>query len=261
MSKILTLYIDSKNRSLITDPTGQFIYNINFGSNTNMSYYIKSVSIPLSGYVSVYIPNNGSGEQTFQFSDISGVHTAAIPSGNYSGGGLASAIQTEMNSFGGLVYSVVYNIPQNTFTISASGTFQIAFTANNALYPYQSLGTVLGFRDQYYNPVNQPGAATWTSLYPANLSGPQNYSVRSRALTVGNNSVFDNNFDSVICTIPNNVAPFSILRWDNPNAVFEPLYKVNISQVDLQLIDDFGNTINLNGDDWCICVVLRAAQD
>lgn len=250
----VTLYINSKDREIKAQPSTNFIYRLfPLGMYNIESYYIKSVTIPLTNYVTVYPSTEGA--QHFIISDFFGDHTVVITSGNYTAQQLAALMQTEMNAAtGGAFFNVSYSTVTNKFVITTTGVFTIKFNENNALFPYQSLGSVIGFRDVDYNPLSISAGAE--APYEINLSGPLNYYIRSSALTVMTNSFFQGNKDNVICSVPNNGAPFTVLTFLNPAPIYEPLFNIKMSQLDLQLIDEYGNEPLLNAD-WTITISFK----
>lgn len=256
---LITLYINSKDRSNINDPSTNFLYNLfPLGINNCKSFFVKSVSIPLTNYVTVY-PSATGGAQTFELVNFLNTYTISIPTGNYTAQQLATTIQTELNTVATpTTFAVNYNTNTNIYTITSTLTGSFNFAVNNALYPYQSLGSTIGYRDNSHTPINISGNAV-AAPFEASLSGPLNYYVKSSALTTSTNSFFQTNKNSVISCIPNNATPFGVISYLNPAPYFEPLYSTRINQLDLSLVDEYGNNVILN-DDWTIAIAFNCDE-
>lgn len=256
---LVTLYINSKDRSNINDPSTNFLYNLfPLGISNCKSFFVKAASIPLTNYVTVYPATSGP-NQAFNITDTAGVHTIVVPSGNYTAQQLATTLQTEINAatFPN-TYSVTYNSNTNLYNISSSGTFTLTFTTNNALYPYQSIGSTMGFRNADHTPANFTGNSV-TAPFEASLSGPLNYYIKSSHLTVSTNSFFQGQKNTVIACVPNNASPFGVVSYINPAPYFEPLYSTRLFQFDLQLVDEYGNNVILN-DDWTVVIAFHCDE-
>jgi len=259
MTSYITLYVNSKDRTNVSDSPTNFKYDLNIGTLDNYNFIVKSACIPLSNYVSVYPPKDGTGFQTFVLNDI-GLHVVSVQNGNYTAQQLAQLIQTQMNAVTGSgPYAVTYSVATNKFTITTAGNpFQIGFVGNNYAYPYQSIASVLGWRDASYNPINVNITSATEAPFEANLSGPLNYYIKSNALGVGINGFFQKIQDKVICAIPNNGAPFGILAYLNPNNTPQPIYASNISQLDFRLVDEYDNDVILTMD-WQVTIMFQKA--
>jgi hypothetical protein len=258
MSNIVTLYINSKDRVMPNSANTNFIYNLfPLGVNNVVSYYVKAVTIPVTNYVTIYPPSNGTSSQTFNFNNgIS--YTITIPVGNYTAPQLASVVQTQINAVTSPdIYSVTYSSTTNLFTIAGTPSFTVNFTIGNYSYPYQSIGSVMGFRlnDSFHTPGIFTGSSV-TAPYEASLSGPLNYYIQSNTFTVMTNSFFQSIKSNVICCVPNTAPPFGVITYINPNPIYEPNFKINIAQLNFRLVDEYGNEPILN-DDWTISISLR----
>lgn len=253
MSNTITLYINSKNRTNISNPSTNFTYNLfPLGIYKAKSFFVKSACIPLSNYVTVY-PSSTGGSQTFQITNFLNTYTITIPTGNYTAQQLATTIQTALNTTASpTTFAVNYNTNTNTYNITSNLSTDYEFNINNASYPYQSLGSVMGFRDNSHNPISITGNAV-QAPFEASLSGPLCYYIKSSRLTTATNSFFQGVKDTVICSIPNNNPPFGVLAFLNPAPIYEPLYNIQFNQIDLQLVDEYNNEVVLN-DDWVVTI-------
>jgi hypothetical protein len=62
-----------------------------------------------------------------------------------------------------------------------------------------------------------------------------------------NLSSVQQNYRSIICSIPLDGQPFSLIAYKNPNNYKVNLYSNNLSVVNIKLLDQNGNLIDLNG--------------
>jgi hypothetical protein len=248
-----SIYINSKDRN--TGSINNFIYFLNYGASKNICYYIKNVTIPFSQYVSVYKTDDGTALVTFVAQNSSETHNITIAPGNYTATQIASLLETEFNSvFSTSQISVTYSVSTNkfTFTLVSGSPFQFYFVTNQAVG--QELFRNLGFTP--YLGTTGPGyVSSLTSINSIDIAGPPNYYIRSGALSV-NSSYFSNQQSTTILQIPINVPPLSFICYENPVDDFIKLNKSNITTIDLQLTDEYGNLIDTNGLDYTINIVL-----
>lgn len=256
MNNQSVLYINSKDRS--NGVVNNFNYNLPVGINDAYSYYVKNVVIPFSAYVSVYPQNDTQSYVVFIMQTSTGEsHNVSLPPpGNYTANQLAAAIQSDYNStFTSNQITVTYNSNTNKFTFAyASGTatqIKIYYSSNNN--EGQEIMRTLGFPTVGSSAL----AGSLTSTYAANLTGPLNYFLQSSCFTVGDCvSFFQNTQSSTILQIPVVVNPGGIIYYENPINDFIPLRKKNLNNIDLSLVDDYGNPVLLNGLDYSITIVI-----
>jgi hypothetical protein len=131
-----------------------------------------------------------------------------------------------------------------------------------------NLGWLLGFRDTSYN-LTTSGL---TSECIANMKSPRHIFLALNEFSQGNSNSFvsplektnqNKNIIAKIC-IPSTVAFGDTLCVNKANGLLvsevrKYLEKVNIQRMNLQLLDDAGRVINLNGADFSVC--LRLVHD
>ena len=77
-----------------------------------------------------------------------------------------------------------------------------------------------------------------------------------RCICISSNLSTDNfsknsvNNKQILCSIPVNVSPFSIIIYQNLTGFKTNLFSNNLNYVNLKLIDQDGMLINLNGCHW-----------
>jgi hypothetical protein len=253
MANITTLYINSKD--LNSGSSTNFEYYLPQGISSLDSFYVKQVSIPYSAYVTVYPDKSNTNSSYVSISDTVGLSNVVLTAGNYSAPALAGALQTALNSSPGsrnTTYTVTYSSIEDKYTISStSGNFIIYWVTgmnNNGQQLYRTFG---------FTSANSTGASSYTSINAAVVSGTSlNYYIKSNTFTLdGSYSYFQGVKDTVICQVPINVNPDGIIEYINFNPDLIPLKMMTMTNVNLQLVDEWGNEPLLNGLDWTLTLI------
>jgi hypothetical protein len=255
MDSITTLYINSKNANVAN--ISNFNYELINGINDCVAFYVKSVTIPYSEFVTIAQPIGG-GNATFNlYTGIGPGDTVSLTPGNYTalqaGLLLQNAIQTAV---GNTDITVTYNANTYQYTIAGGlQEFQLRWLSTSNNLPGQSVNYTFGFTGD----TAVPGSGNQISNIAANMNGnSQNYYIRSRALSLGGcYSYFQNQKDNIIYQVPINVGTGGVLVHQDQNASWIYLSNSNISTIDLSLIDDFGNYVNTQGLNWTIAIVIK----
>ena len=164
-------------------------------------------------------------------------------------------------------YSVVNN---KSFFKSKVSTYSLATNVDMCGNVYDSniqnnLGWVMGFRDTSYN-LTTSGIASECIL---NLKTPRHLFLALNEFSQGNSNSFvsplektnqSKNIIAKIC-IPSTVKFGDTLCVNKANGLLvsevrKYLEKVNIQRMNLQLLDDAGRVIQLNGADFSLCLKL-----
>lgn len=271
MSKITTLYINSRNR-LNNGSSSSTNFEINLfplGIGETTSWCVKDITIPFSYIVTVPFPDNGDSFQSFELLEDggSGVLSASIdiPAGNYTKQQLQTELKNKLDTLS--PYSNVYTVDISEITgktrISALGVaFVINWATSNVSQSLRHLriGNILGwFNTNNYNTENaiSPVGTVKESPQHYNLSGPSCIYLKSTSLTIGSTNFFNNNKDHVILEIPVISNPNGIIRYQSELDIFQPFPDTNINVLDFKLVDPFNNEIDLQGLDFCFSIVLK----
>jgi hypothetical protein len=164
-------------------------------------------------------------------------------------------------------YSIVNN---KSFFKSKVSTYSLATNVDMCGNVYDSniqnnLGWVMGFRDTSYN-LTTSGIASECIL---NLKTPRHLFLALNEFSQGNSNSFvsplektnqSKNIIAKIC-IPSTVKFGDTLCVNKANGLLvsevrKYLEKVNIQRMNLQLLDDAGRVIQLNGTDFSLCLKL-----
>lgn len=260
-------------------------YNTNYSANFNITLPerindVKSIitcnaEIPMSFYnISGTLGNN-------YFKIISGTSIAGttntlikIPNGEYTTTTLATAINTAINA-GVAPYAnnISCSISSNRTTfVSSSGTFTVEFDVDSTgsidQYHFKDkLGWLLGFRKQYYTVSSSPSA----SMRSENLVDMNSIRYLYLVLdeyTKGNQNSFISPMreslirKNIIAKITLNKSTFgfgSVLPANNFNGHLltdrrNYTGKVDLQKLNVQLVDETGTPVDLNGLDFSFCL-------
>jgi hypothetical protein len=186
----------------------------------------------------------------------------------------STTFKTEVNSqlaSLGLAGDISYNIVNNkSYFRSAISSYSFATNVDICGNTYEmngqnNLGWVFGFRDTSYNLTT----AGLTSESILNLKTPRHLFLALNEFSQGNSNSFvsplektnqSKNIIAKIC-LPSTVSFGDTLCVNKANGLLvsevrKYLEKVNIQRMNLQLLDDSGKVINLNGADFSICLRL-----
>lgn len=222
---------------------------------------LKSVEIPISFYnISSNIGNN-----CFNIT-IGGTTTLiTIPDGNYDNTTLKSAINTALTG-----YSLIYNFSNSNSTFntgSGSITINFAVGSTGATDKYNiksKLGWILGFRNISYTITT----AVTTSESFIDLNGPRYLYLAIDEFNKGNQY----SFVSPLYTSLINKNIIARISLDNNNHGFGKIMpanysngllvsdcrnytgKIDLLKLNVQLLDENGKNISLNGLDFSFCL-------
>lgn len=214
------LIINSKDRHHGT--SSDFL--IGFEQRTRVdNFRVNKIICPYSWFNFKY--------QSYVFNGI----THFLAAGSYSITTLISTINTHIAPF-----IATYEPIQNKILFSGAGLITLELQ-----YGPGYLGNVFGYTA---NP--EPANPLETNLINLNLTS--NIYVASRALTTYYNSIFNKKKANVFQVVPVDVNAYGYVAYENE---LETIFKCDtqtFSNLDIQLLDDFGEIIDLNGQNWIL---------
>ena len=246
--------------------------------NDIMSMQLVALEVPTSYYaISKQFGNNFF---TLTVGTVSTVIT--IPDGNYSVTAIVSYLNSLMTPLGGGFVNVTFNVNLDAYgngsnqvvigiNPSANLSLAVNFQANiNGIDDRSTplplkLGWKLGFRNGIYK-----GNASYVSEGVADLSGPRylylaiddhNNNVNNGFYSAFNSSILNKN---ILARISMSSPAFSIFTENNFNIVTYPrVYfgPVNIQNISIQLLDEYGRIVDLNNMDYSFCLTFQTAYD
>ena len=251
--------------------------------NNVLTMQLSSIELP----VTYYSISKQSGNNFFsvKIDDVSKVVT--ISDGNYDYDGIVSAINNALANLGGDFQYIVFLMNVNTssktngsgqmmvgLSSSYTGTtfdFELNFQADrfgiddrNTPLPLK-FGWMLGFRNGIY--VNNQN---YVSEGTVDLSGPRylflvvddyNNSVNNGFYSAFNSSILNKN---ILARISLNASSYTIFNENNYNIVTTPrdyFGPVNIQNLTIQLLDEYGRIVELNNMDYSFALSLTVVYD
>ena len=201
---------------------------------------ICHVSIPYSFY------NINTTNNTLKYSIGSSIYTVTIPIGNYTTANLLTTLQGLLTANN---FTITYNNITNQFTFTNSNS-DFVFIYDPMSIQSTCFG-ILGFSLIYQYSSNK----SLTSNTMCNLTPTRCLCISStfRTQKITTISPLSN---SILCSIPINVAPYTIITYQNPG------YKTNLhtnifNSVVINITDQDGNFINFNSINWSITLQLE----
>ena len=260
-------------------------YNIVLPINMNnvLSMQLTSVEIPTSYYcVSKQYGNN------FFYIVVSGATAlVTIPSGNYKYDGIANIINEAISHLAAPFNDVYFQINLSDLNNNGSAQMMVGwasgstyigtniglnFQANingdddrNTPLPMK-LGWLLGFRNGIYennqNYVSEGVVDVYGPRYLYLVVDDHNNSVSNGFYSAFNSSILNKNILARITV--QTITPFSIIAQNTLNITStsrEYFGPVNIQNMNIQLLDEYGRVVDLNNMDYSFCLVLTTVYD
>ena len=281
------LNIDTRFREnyAITQSTN---FNLPLPSQFNDVVQLQLMAIELP--TSYYAVTNSYGNNyfTIKVSLLDGTSDSfllLIPNGNYTDQTIIDAVNTALANQGGVFDYITFSIDLSgsstgtaKTTVSANGTapspvinIELQFQADKnggegKNLPLQlRLGWMLGFRAGVYS-----GETTYTSESVVDTVRPKyvylaindyNNNVNNSFYSAFQESIMNKN---ILARISLTDGVFSVLQQNNLNIVTTPreyFGPVNIHTMQIQLLDEYGRIVDLNGMDFSFCLMLTTVYD
>ena len=205
----------------------------------NIYISVNNASIPYSFY-----NINNSNNKIILFNLVSLVSSNyTIPNGNYNINQLI--VYLNQNLIG---YSFNYNSINNKITITSNNDFQL-LSSSTCL-------SLFGFNN---NITYNSSSFSLTSLNCVDLYPISVIYIDSNLLTYNLNKNNVNN-QSILCCVPVYNQPYSIIQYHNYNNFRSNLFINSISHIDIKLIDEYGESIDLNGLHFNLTIQLDIVQ-
>ena len=251
-TKVKHINIDTKFRDEYNANTTTN-YNITLPQKVNevKNMSVTNVELPMTFYnISENLGNNSMKITTGPNEVI-----LKIPDGQYTNASLALALTTPT-----IIFTI--DIDNKTHVTAPSGSiieFDIDSTGNFAKYNFKfRLGWILGFRKQSYTFTS----SALNSECLVDLSGPRYlYLVVDEFTGAGNQNSFLSTSKNVLARIPISTfqCPFmSIYPFTPSSGLLSDIRsytgKVDIQKLNVQLVNENGIVMDLNGSDFSFCL-------
>jgi hypothetical protein len=276
------LNIDSRFRSnYFTNPSTNYSMSLPFQLSDVVEMQLSAIELPTTYFVmSKQLLNN-----FFYITVDSSSALVSVPEGNYDQNTIMTAINNQLNLLGEPFDQVNFRTNlQNGIT--GTGQTLVGFIDvdknrnSNISLNFQSdsygnydvgtplplkLGWLLGFRNGVYtnnlNYVSEGVVDITGSKYIYLVVDDFNNSVNNGYYNAFNDSILNNN---ILARISLTANPFSILQQTNLNIVTTPRQyfgPVNIQNLHIMLLDEYGRVFDLNNMDYSICLNLTTIYD
>ncbi len=255
-------------------------FNITLPTQFNdvLTMQLDSIELPLTFYnISKQYGNN------FFTIDASGSsEVISIPDGNYTFDGILTILNNSMTTLGGLFSNILFTIDNTNSngsgrmivglkTGSPLFNFTLNFQANkfgiedrNTPLPLK-LGWIFGFRNGIY--VNNSvyiseglvDLNTFRYLYL--VIDDHNNNVSNNYFSAFTNSVLNKN---ILARISLQADTYTVLLQNNLNIITSPrryFGPVNIQNMNIQILDEYGRIVDLNNMDLSFCLSLQTSYD
>lgn len=174
-------------------------------------------------------------------------YTLTLTRGNYNANTLITEIQNKLISQG---------ITDLTLTISSiTGCLTFTKVTGNftLLFSGSTIFKVLGF-DTQTDYISIGGLLT--APYPLNLLGTLRLRIISNELQCLNYDSANKSAFNVLASIPIEAGNFGLILYDNNTLTKNILKNPIVDSFDIKIIDDDGNLINFNNQDWTITIAI-----
>ena len=272
------LNIDTRFRdNYFSSPSTNFNFPLPMNFDNVLQMQLTALELPTTYYnVSKQYGNN-----FFSVTANTSTSVVNIPDGNYAFDGIVNIINTQLTNLGYPFDKVVFllNINNNSGSgqmmvgpLDASlNTLSLNFQADrfgiddrNTPLPLK-FGWTLGFRNGIYeNNLN------YVSEGVVDVTGPRyiylviddhNNNVNNGFYSAFNSSLLNNN---ILARISLQSRFFDVQMSNNLNIITNPreyFGPVNIQNMNIQLLDEYGRVIDLNNMDYSFCLTLTTAYD
>ena len=273
------LNIDSRFReNYYTSQATNFNIMLPTQFNDVLTMQLDSIELPMTFYnISKQYGNN------FFTIDASGSsHLITIPDGNYTFDGILTILNNEMANLGGPFANIVFNIDNTANNgsgrmvvglVTGSPTFEFTlnFQANKFGLDDRStplplkLGWMFGFRNGIYVDntvyISEGLVDLNTFRYLYLVIDDHNNNVSNNFFSAFTSSVLNKN---ILARISLQADTYTVLLQNNLNIITSPrryFGPVNIQNMTIQILDEYGRIIDLNNMDMSFCLSFQTSYD
>jgi hypothetical protein len=255
--------------------------NFNFGLPTNFNDVLQMQLASIELPTTFYAISKQYGNNFFSITvDASAAVVINIPDGNYDQLTIMDAINNQL-SLAGINVTFTINLTSGTtgsgqtlvgFTdLTSHSKLELNFQADrfgvsdrNTPLPLK-FGWTLGFRNGIYS-----GNLNYVSEGLVDITGPKylflvvddyNTSVSNNFYSAFNSSILNKN---ILARISLQANTFNILEQNNLSVITTPreyFGPVNINNLTIQLLDEYGRIVDLNNMDFSFCLNLTTVYD
>jgi hypothetical protein len=219
---------------------------IYFNNNAQCEFYLPIIEVPSQYHIYVSIEhaqipytfyNINSNNNILVYVVNSIIYTLNITKGNYTVITLKNYLIANMSGF-----TITYDSIVNAFTFTHS-TYDFTILSDSTCL------SLIGF----FKTNTTSFSKVLTSTRAVNLCSIRCICVHTN-LQTSNISKNNTNNLKILCSIPIDVSPLSVISYKNYNNFKVNTYSNNISMLSVKLCDQAGNLIDLNGANWSMTI-------
>jgi hypothetical protein len=274
------LNIDTKFReNYYTSSASNFNFSLPINIDDVLQMQLAAIELPTT----YYAISKQYGNNFFSITVNSSITVINIPDGNYNQLTIMDAINNQLTLAGAPFSDIVFTINLTNGTtgsgqtlvgfsdLSGNTVLELNFQADrfgisdrNTPLPLK-FGWILGFRNGIYtgnlNYVSEGLVDTTGPRYIFLVVDDYNNSVNNNFYSAFNSSILNKN---ILARISLQANTFNILEQNNlsllttPREYFGP---VNINNMNVQLLDEYGRIVDLNNMDFSFCLNLTIVYD
>lgn len=236
------IIIDSSKRKLYTRDgvlatSSLFEVELMYAKNHVRAVHLHRCVIPNTIY------NITASNCQFSFTISGNTYVVSLTYAAYTANTITAALQTLMNGVSA-GFTVSYDVGTFKCTISNATAFSINTVANNC---YKELGFVA--------PLAAATSQVATSV--VSLTRPYHF-----LITIGELSSHYMTVDEKKATfvIPKNVNSNGVIDYEPDRPIPIPCNNLTLKTLNIQLSDQFGNSIDLNGSEWTLIIELETRE-
>jgi len=207
-------------------------------------YFKESITAPagyriLIGLTNLTLPNSMFNVTSVSNSITINDYTYSIAVGNYTSKDLTTALNAAITEANNEVIVVSFDADNNTFSFK----IETGGTINSS-----TMERPLGLKGQLPKQNIGPDA-TYTASNVCDLGGSTNIYIRLRNLTM-NNLDSRGKTSNIVASIVNNTNYGGYIFYVPPEVLYYTIAENNISHLDIELTDQEGKLLELNGVDY-----------
>jgi hypothetical protein len=233
----IQIYLNSANADKLNGNISDAEYNLppfEIPDGYHIYLSVQSVTIPYS----FYNVNDSNNLLSYNLKDQS-INNVTFVNGNYNITEVVDYLKSIMIGF-----DISYNNITNKLTFKHTVDFY--FLNDTTCFK------LLGFDN---NKSYQSTSLTLTSVNCVNIIAIKRINVSSNFITYNINKSAANNY-SILCSIPVNKPPYSLIEYTNNNNFRTDLFINYIHVIKIKLTDERENLIDLNGNNYCMTIQL-----
>jgi hypothetical protein len=177
-------------------------------------------------------------------------YTITLENGNYNANNFITELTAKLKAISGLTVVIVLNRINGKLSFDFKGsvppTVQFLYSGSEGLF------RILGFNTQ----TNYSGIII-TGDYPMNLLGIQRLKICSNNLATNDNFDSSKSSNNVVQVIPIDAPSYGLIVFRNLSREYGKMKSRRLSNIDIQLFDEFGRFIQMNGIHYCLTLQLN----